>query len=115
MAVLGFPLTLTSLSQPDETMTGFWGLGENRTHDTHSVWPFSVMVYLQSPSVFHSLMDRSRDPETICRLSAEKDTERTSPSWPMNRRVVVPVANSQRRSVLSQEAERAYAPSDEIT
>jgi hypothetical protein len=57
--------TLTSLSQEPETMTGFWGLGENRTQETHSVWPFSVMVYLQSPSVFHSLMVRSREPETI--------------------------------------------------
>ena len=57
--------TLTSLSQPEETMTGFWGLGENRTHETHSVWPLSVMVNLQSPRVFHSLMVRSREPETI--------------------------------------------------
>ncbi len=46
-------------------MTGFWGLGENRTHETHSVWPLSVMVNLQSPRVFHSLMVRSREPETI--------------------------------------------------
>ena len=57
--------TLTILSQPAETMTGFWGLGENLTQETHSVWPFSVMVYLQSPRVFHSLMVLSRDPETI--------------------------------------------------
>lgn len=35
--------------------------------------------------------------------------------WPTNRRVVAPVASSQRRSVLSQDAERAYAPSDEMT
>lgn len=46
-------------------MTGFWGLGENLTQETHSVWPLSVMVYLQSPRVFHSLMVRSREPETI--------------------------------------------------
>lgn len=29
--------TLTSLSQPLETMTGFWGLGLKRTQETHSV------------------------------------------------------------------------------
>lgn len=73
------------------------------------------MVNLQSPSVFHSLIDRSREPETICRLSAEKETERTSLVWPTNRRVVTPVANSQRRRVLSHDAESAYAPSDEMT
>lgn len=32
------PLTLTSLSQPQETMMGLLLLGENRTHDTHSEW-----------------------------------------------------------------------------
>ncbi len=96
-------------------MTGFWGLGENRTQETHSVWPFSVMVNLQSPRVFHSLIVRSREPETICRLSAEKETERTSFVWPTNRRVVLPDESSHRRRVLSQEAERAYAPSDEMT
>jgi hypothetical protein len=88
-------------------MTGFCGFGLNLTHETHSVWPFSVMVYLQSPRVFHSLIVRSREPETICRLSAEKETERTSLVWPTKRRVVVPVASSQRRRVLSQDEERA--------
>jgi hypothetical protein len=95
------------LSQPDETITGFWGLGLKRTHDTQSAWPFSEMVYLQSPSVFQSLMVLSRAPETICLLSAEKETERTSLVWPTKRRVVVPVASSHRRRVLSQDAERA--------
>jgi hypothetical protein len=99
--------TLTSLSQPAETMTGFWGLGEKRTHETHSVWPLSVMVYLQSPRVFQSLMVRSRDPETIWRLSAEKETERTSLVWPTKRRVVTPVESSQRRRVLSHDEDRA--------
>lgn len=99
--------TLTSLSQPAETMTGFWGLGEKRTHETHSVWPLSVMVYLQSPSVFQSLMVRSREPETIWRLSAEKETERTSLVWPTKRRVVTPVESSHRRSVLSHDEDRA--------
>ena len=99
--------TLTSLSQELETMTGFWGLGLKRTQETHSVWPLSVIVYLQSPSVFHSLMVRSREPETIWRLSAEKETERTSLVWPTKRRVVVPVASSHSLRVLSQEADRA--------
>jgi hypothetical protein len=96
-------------------MTGFWGFGLNRTQETQSVCPFSVMVNLQSPRVFQSLMVRSREPETICLLSAEKETERTSLVWPTNRRVVVPEDSSHRRRVLSQEAERAYAPSEEMT
>ena len=96
-------------------MTGFCGFGLKRTQDTHSVCPLSVMVYLQSPSVFHSLIVLSRDPDTIWRLSAEKETERTSLVWPTNRRVVTPVESSQRRRVLSQDADRAYAPSDEMT
>jgi hypothetical protein len=60
-------------------------------------------------------MVRSLEPETICLLSAEKETERTSLVWPTKRRVVVPVESSHRRRVLSQEADRAYAPSEEIT
>ena len=109
------PHTLTSLSQPLETMTGFCGFGLKRTQLTQSAWPFSVIVNLQSPSVFHSLMALSREPETIWRLSAEKDTDSTSLLWPTNRLVVVPVASSQSRRVLSHEADRAYAPSEEIT
>lgn len=35
--------------------------------------------------------------------------------WPTKVRVVLPVASSQRRRVLSHDEERAYAPSDEIT
>ena len=46
-------------------MTGFCGFGLKRTHDTHSVWPLSVMVNLQSPRVFHSLIVLSREPDTI--------------------------------------------------
>ena len=79
--------TLTSLSHPEETITGFWGRGENRTHETHSECPCSWMVYLQIPKVFHNLMVRSRAAETIWRLSAEKATERTSLVCPTNRRV----------------------------
>ena len=82
-------------------------MGENLTQETHSVWPLSVMVYLQSPRVFHSLMVRSREPETIWRLSAEKETDRTSLVWPTKRRVVTPVESSHRRRVLSHEEERA--------
>lgn len=41
--------------------------GEKRTQDTHSVCPSgSPMVYLHSPSVFHSLIVLSRLPDTIC-------------------------------------------------
>lgn len=58
--------TLTILSQPPDTMTGFTVTGEKRTQDTHSEWPSgSPMVYLHSPRVFHSLMVLSREPETI--------------------------------------------------
>lgn len=78
--------TLTTLSQPAETMTGLRGLGEKRTHETllrdalrsgsglwkkswvatdHSEWPSSLMSNLHSPRVFQSLMVRSREPETI--------------------------------------------------
>merc|ERR1712123_24160 len=77
-----------------ETVTGFWAKGEERTHETHSVWPCSWMVYLQIPKVFHSLMVRSRA------------TERTSLVWPMKRRVVLPEAKSHRRRVPSHEPDR---------
>src|SRR5579859_4550313 len=101
-------VTLTSLSHPAETITGLEGLGEKRTQLTHSPCPSSVMVNLQSPSVFQSLIVLSRLPLTICLLSAEKETERTSLVCPMKRRVVLPVLRSQRRRVLSHDAERAY-------
>ena len=107
--------TLTTLSHPAETMTGLRGLGEKRTQETHSVWPSSWMLNLHSPRVFQSLMVRSREPETIWRLSAENETERTSAVWPTKRRVVRPVLRSQRRRVLSHEAERANCPSEEMT
>ena len=57
--------TLTSLSQPALTITGFEGFGLNRTHETHSVCPCVWIVNLQSPKVFQSLIVRSLDPETI--------------------------------------------------
>lgn len=61
------------------------------------------MVYLHSPRVFHSLMVLSREPETICLLSAEKATERTSFACPTNRRVVRPDWISHSRRVPSQD------------
>merc|ERR1711977_204357 len=72
------------------------------------------MVYLHSPRVFHSLIDLSREAETIWRLSTEKATLSTSLECPTNRRVVRPVQMSQRRRVPSQEPERAKRPSEEI-
>ena len=49
------------------------------------------MVYLQTPRVFHSLMELSLDPDTICLLSAENATLMTSFVWPTNLLVVVPL------------------------
>ncbi len=106
--------TLTSLSQPPETMTGFWVLGEKRTHETHSVWQSSVMVYLHSPRVFQSLMVLSLEPVTICLLSAEKETLKTSAVCPRKDLVVTPALRSQRRTVLSHEADKANWPSEEM-
>merc|ERR1719369_395477 len=91
--------TLTILSHPHETMMGFWLLGENLTQETQSLWASSWMVYLHCARVFHSLMVLSLEPETICLLSAEKATERTSLEWDSNRRVDEPVPRSQRRRV----------------
>merc|ERR1712063_43625 len=107
--------TLTMLSQPHETMTGLLLLGENRTHETQSVWPSSWMVYLHWARVFHSLMVLSREPETICLLSAEKATDMTSLVWSSNLLVVLPVHRSHSLRVLSQDPESANAPSDERT
>jgi len=108
---------LTTLSQPQETITWFSMFGENLTQLTHSLWPFwdSSKTNLLSPKVFQRMMLLSREPETIWRLSAEKETERTSPLWPMNLLEVVPSFKFQRRRVLSQEAEIANSPSVEIT
>ena len=104
------------MSHPAETMIGLAGAGENRTHDTHSECPSgSPIVYLHSPIVFHSLIVRSRDPDTICRLSTENATDSTSLAWPRKRRVVAPVARSHRRRVPSQEPDSANWPSDDST
>jgi hypothetical protein len=48
-------------------------------------------------------------------LSTENATDRTSFSWPTNRRVVLPLAMSHSRSSESHDADRAKAPSDEMT
>ena len=59
--------TLTSLSHPQLTIRGTDWEGENRTHETHSVWPwlsesFPLIAYLHSPRVFQRRMVPSRDP-----------------------------------------------------
>ena len=103
--MLGQTQTLTTRSQPQETMIGLETSGENRTQLIHSEWLFSAMVTLHSPRVFHNLMDLSREAETICLLSAEKATERTSFSCPTKVLVVAPVFKSQRRRVRSKQPE----------
>lgn len=80
-----------------------------------SVCPSSLMSYLHSPRVFQSLIVLSREPETICLLSALKLTESTSEVWPTKRRVVFPVLRSQRRREWSQDEDKANWPSEDIT
>merc|ERR1719408_899494 len=74
----------------------------------------SAIVYLHSARVFQSFTVRSRLPETICRLSAEKATLKTSLVWPEKVRTLAPELRSHRRMVLSQEAESANCPSEEM-
>jgi len=62
-------------------------LGHITLSHEHGTW----MVYLHTPSVFHSLMVLSRDPDTIWRLSAENATLKTSFVWPTKRLVVRPL------------------------
>merc|ERR1719217_1080622 len=107
--------TLTSLSQPAETMSGIFAEGEKPTQLTQSVCISSTIVYLHSARVFQSLMVLSRLPDTICLLSPEKATLKTSLVCPWNVRAVAPVFKSHKRMVLSQEAERANWPSEERT
>merc|ERR1719169_209862 len=89
--------TLTSLSQPPDTMRGIFAEGEKTTELTQSVCISSVIVYLHSASVFQSLIVLSRLPETIWRLSPENATLFTSLPWPWNVRTEAPVFKSQRR------------------
>merc|ERR1719359_1227983 len=51
----------------------------------------------------------------IWRLSEEKATEFTSDVWPAKLRTEEPVLRSQRRIVLSQDADRANWPSELVT
>ncbi len=68
------PRTLTSLSQPADTMMGLVVTGEKRTQETQSVCPSgSPIVYLHSPIVFHSLIVLSREPDTICARAGGAD------------------------------------------
>lgn len=123
------PMFIQSIPSPSS-----WGYG---LHIIFSVrkGQLTVMVYLHWARVFQSLMDLSREPETIWRLSAEKATDRTSLVCDMNWRVDWPlqrysslldrtsrkdfwmtyVLMSQRRRVLSQEPDRANWPSEEMT
>merc|ERR1719445_3016979 len=96
-------------------MMGLAVLGENLTQLTQSECPSSWMVYLHCAKVFHSLMVLSLAADTICLLSAEKATERTSLVWSSNLRVVLPVDKSQSLRVLSQDPERAKCPSEDKT
>lgn len=107
--------TLTSLSQPQETIKGSFGEGEKRTQETQSVcWP-SSMVYLQSARVFHRRTVLSREPETICLLSALNATELTSEVCFWKVRTVSPMFKSHSLRVLSHEPERAKLESLEMT
>mmetsp|Transcript_51923 Transcript_51923/g.121097 ORF Transcript_51923/g.121097 Transcript_51923/m.121097 type:complete len:211 (-) Transcript_51923:82-714(-) len=107
--------TFTNLSQPADTIKGILADGEKPTELTQSVCMSSIIVYLHSAKVFHSLMVLSRLPDTICRLSPEKATLFTSLVWPLKVRTVAPVFKSHRRMVLSHEPDRAYWPSEDST
>merc|ERR1719231_1490291 len=107
--------TFTSLSHPAETMSGVFADGKKATLLTQSVCISSVMVYLHSARVFHSLMVLSREPDTIWRLSPEKATLLTSLVWPWKVRTEAPVFRSHKRMVLSQEPDKANWPSEDST
>merc|ERR1719336_2271674 len=105
--------TLTSLSQPAETMSGIFAEGEKTTLEIQSLWQSSVMVNLHSAKVFQSLIVLSRLPETICRLSPEKATLKTSLVCPWNVRTVAPVFRSHSLMVRSHEPDSANWPSED--
>merc|ERR1712232_1342500 len=107
--------TLTSLSQPAETISGIFADGENTTTLPQSVCISSVMVYLHSARVFHSLMVLSRLPDTIWRLSPENATPYTSLVCPWKVRTELPVLRSHNRKVLSQEPDSPNCPSEDST
>merc|ERR1719373_1240884 len=105
--------TFTSLSHPADTINGILAEGEKTTLLTQSVCESSVIVNLHSARVFHNLIDLSRLPDTICRLSPEKATLNTSFSCPWKVRTVDPVFRSHRRMVRSQPPDKANWPSDD--
>merc|ERR1719454_2757563 len=96
-------------------ISGILAEGEKATQLTQSVCTSSVIVYLHSARVFHRRIVRSREPDTIWRLSAEKATVFTSDVWPVNARTDWPTLRSQRRMVLSQLALSANCPSELVT
>merc|ERR1719284_1278558 len=96
-------------------MSGILADGEKTTQLTQSVCMSSVMVYLHSASVFHSLIVRSRLPDTIWRLSPENATLFTSFVCPWKVRTVAPVLRSHSRMVLFHEPDNANCPSDDKT
>ena len=112
------PNTLTVWSQEADTMVGTSVLGLNLTQLTHFLCPspWSKIVYLHSPSAFHSLIVPSQEADTIWRLSVERATERTSFLFvcPTKCRLN-PVARSLRRSSPSQLPKSANCPSKERT
>lgn len=73
--------------------------------ETQSVWLFFSETYLQSASVFQSLISLSHPADKICLLSGEKATEKTSLVCPTNCLDVFPALKSHNLSVLSQEEE----------
>merc|ERR1719330_1094704 len=73
----------------------------------------SVIVNLHSASVFHNLMLLSRLPDTICRLSPEKATLKTSLAWPWKVRTLEPVFRSHNRIVRSHDPDKANCPSED--
>lgn len=48
-------LTLTILSQPQETMMGLLLLGEKRTQETHSEWPSSCKLNTMQVTLHYKL------------------------------------------------------------
>ena len=82
--------------------------GTKRTQLTQSLWPCLSSVNWHSPSVFHSLIVRSRPQDMIRRLSGLKHTDSTSFEWPDSVFSHMPVATFHRRTLWSQEAVRAY-------
>lgn len=75
---------------------------DNFTHMYTTNWrlprQLTDIVYLQIPRVFQSLMVLSREPDTICLLSAENATDKTSAVWSMNVLVDLPLEKKKKQS-----------------